>query len=335
MKLLLREDAHLIVNRSRPLTFKPEFRNYQDEVRFLEGKMIDVETNSIFKDQFNTDKLRIYQNCCLDIIDDIRSKYKQCQCCNQKVSIKFKPKTCFKCKKLKDFKYFRNIFKTAGFFKPLNTGVKGYGIKGIIVYSSYSYDIQYRRGVIGVKELSELLRKFKTLESIHFHKRLDNSGNCIMTGLQANHTNWRIKLEFNYKNYDFMTSFVLARRGLKRFENVEIIRTSTKNILREESKQAKQVFFKFFNGRKLFMTDEIEGYYTIQYQDTKLHIELNMGRMSEKLRYGTSGTNSQVPSYRIAILQEDSSGNITEPEELNKTFWSKAHAMAYITELEN
>ncbi len=86
MNILIKKDASTIYIRREPMTVNWDWVN---KLKEIEGKLIEVETEFLFEDQFNTvpipgvseGGMRIMQNVVEEIIDDERLNKVKCNWC--------------------------------------------------------------------------------------------------------------------------------------------------------------------------------------------------------------------------------------------------------------
>lgn len=79
-------------------------QSYKDKLNELNGTWVDVETEYLFKDQFNTKELRIMARHVKEVKDDIRKYRKRCNYCGRHSALVDK-----KCKHCNRNDYFENL----------------------------------------------------------------------------------------------------------------------------------------------------------------------------------------------------------------------------------
>lgn len=97
MQILIKKNAKDLYVAHTAITLKsPVNWDYAAKLEELQGKTLDVETEYLFYDQFNTKDMRIYINSVEKVIDDIRQNKMRCQYCGKTSDI---ADICPKCQK--------------------------------------------------------------------------------------------------------------------------------------------------------------------------------------------------------------------------------------------
>lgn len=112
MKIKVRKDAARIYARQYQEAYvPPNFREWMDKLRAIQGKTLEVETEYLFKDQYNTAPvpgvsergLRLAEEYVEEVIDDVRPGKARCNWCGKTTEAKKPCRNCGKVEYLEEF----------------------------------------------------------------------------------------------------------------------------------------------------------------------------------------------------------------------------------------
>lgn len=96
MMIKVKANAAMLYRNRQNRWRRPINQNWIKVLRKVQGKTLEVETEYLFKDQFNTKKYRIMEDMVEKIINDVREWYQRCDYCG--INVRIEESVCPRCK---------------------------------------------------------------------------------------------------------------------------------------------------------------------------------------------------------------------------------------------